>query len=77
MRSAAERARAQARLIRRLRTVLGGAAVLLVLALVAGGIAAVQSNRADRNAAEARDAAEMPAKPRFPPMPDGSAAGPS
>ena len=57
-RSAAERARAQARLIRRLRIVLGGAAVLLVLALVAGGIAAVQSNRADRNAAEARDAAE-------------------
>ena len=57
-RSAAERARAQARLIRRLRIVLAGAAVLLVLALVAGGIAAVQSNRAGHNAAEARDAAE-------------------
>jgi WD40 repeat protein len=55
---AAERARAQARLIRRLRIVLAGAAVLLVLAVVAGGIAAVQSNRAGRNAAEARDAAE-------------------
>ena len=57
-RSAAERARAQARLIRRLRIVLGGAAVLLVLALVAGGIAAVQSNRASDNAAEARSAAD-------------------
>ena len=57
-RSAAERARAQTRLIRRLRIVLSGAAVLLVLALIAGAIAAVQSNRAGRNAAEARDAAE-------------------
>ena len=47
-RSAAEHARAQARLIRRLRIVLGGAAVLLVLALAAGGIAAVQSDRARR-----------------------------
>jgi WD40 repeat protein/DNA-binding SARP family transcriptional activator len=56
-RSAAERARAQARLIRRLRTVLGGAAVLLVLALAAGGIAAVQSDRASRNAAQASAAA--------------------
>ena len=56
--SAAERAKVQARLIRRLRMVLAGAAVLLVLALIAGGIAAVQSNRAGRNAAEARDAAE-------------------
>ena len=46
--SIAERARAQARLIRRLRIVLAGAVVLLVLALVAGGIAAVQSNRAER-----------------------------
>ncbi len=56
--SAAERARAQARLIRRLRIVLSGAAVLLVLALVAGGTAAIQSERADRNAAESRGAAE-------------------
>ena len=56
--SAAERAHAQARLIRRLRIVLSGAAVLLVLALVAGGTAAIQSERADRNAAESRDAAE-------------------
>ena len=47
-RSAAEHARAQARLIRRLRIVLGGAAVLLVLALAAGGVAAVQSERAER-----------------------------
>ena len=57
-RTAAERAAAQARLIRRLRIVLAGAAVALVLALVAGGTAAVQSDRAGRNAAEARDAAE-------------------
>lgn len=56
-RSAAERAQAQSRLIHRLRLVLAGAAVLLVLALVAGGIAAVQSNRAGRKAAEARAAA--------------------
>ena len=56
--SAAERARAQSRLIRRLRVVLGGAVVLLVLALAAGGLAAVQSNRAGRNAAEARAAAD-------------------
>ena len=56
--SIAERARAQARLIHRLRIVLAGAAVLLVLALVAGGLAAIQSNRAGRNAAEARAAAQ-------------------
>ena len=48
-----ERARAQARLIRRLRIVLGGAAVLLVLALVAGILAAVQTDRANENAAQA------------------------
>ena len=53
-----DRARAQARLIRRLRIVLGGAAVLLVLALIAGGIAAVESNRAGRHAADARAAAD-------------------
>ena len=52
------RARAQAQLIRRLRITLGGAAVLLVLALIAGGTAVMQSNRAGRNAAQARDAAE-------------------
>lgn len=56
-RSAAEHARDQARLIRRLRIVLSGAAVLLVLALVAGGIAAVQSNRAGDNAARAEQSA--------------------
>ena len=58
-RAAAEQAKRQSRLIRRLRIVLSGAAALLVLALIAGGIAAVQSNRAGRNAAQARDAAEI------------------
>ncbi len=57
-RSAAEHTRRQAVLIQRLRLVLSGAVVLLVLALVAGGLAAVQSDRAGRNAAEARSAAE-------------------
>ena len=52
-RSAEERARAQARLIRRLRVVLTGAVVLLVLALAAGGVAAVQSKRAGDNEAQA------------------------
>ena len=56
-RSAAEQARAQTRLIRRLRIVLSGAAVLLVLALIAGGMAAVQSDRARRNAGDAYQAA--------------------
>jgi WD40 repeat protein len=56
-RSAAEQARRQAVLIRRLRLVLAGAVVLLVLALVAGGFAAVQSDRAERNAAEAQQTA--------------------
>lgn len=55
--SAAESARAQGRLIRRLRIVLTGAVVLLVLALAAGGVAAVQSNRANHNAARAEQAA--------------------
>lgn len=55
--SAAEQAHAQARLIRRLRLVLAGAVGLLVLALIAGGTAAVQSDRARRNAAEAHQAA--------------------
>jgi WD40 repeat protein len=52
------RARAQARLIRRLRIVLSVAAVLLILALITGGLAAIQSNRAARHAADARDAAD-------------------
>ena len=47
----------QARLIRRLRIVLGGAAVLLVLALVAGILAAIQSDRASENAAQAEQLA--------------------
>jgi DNA-binding SARP family transcriptional activator/WD40 repeat protein len=51
--AAARTARAQAQLIRRLRIVLTGAVVLLVLALAAGGLAAVQSNRAGQNAARA------------------------
>ncbi|WP_168218487.1 BTAD domain-containing putative transcriptional regulator [Nocardioides eburneiflavus] len=55
--TAAERARSQARLIRRLRIVLGGAVALLVLALAAGGVAAVQSDRANENAARAARAA--------------------
>ncbi len=55
--SIVERARAQARLIRRLRIALGGAAVLLVLALVAGVLAAVQSDRANEKAAQAEQAA--------------------
>ena len=45
--------RAQARTNRRLRVVLTGAVLLLVLALVAGGIAAVQSDRASDSAARA------------------------
>lgn len=49
--------RRQSRLIRRLRLVLGGAVALLVLALVAGGTAAVQTDRAARNAERARAAA--------------------
>ena len=63
-RSAEERARAQARLIRRLRVVLTGAVVLLVLALAAGGVAAVQSKRAGDNEAQAvasKQAAEQDA----------------
>jgi DNA-binding SARP family transcriptional activator/WD40 repeat protein len=52
-RAAAEQAERQSRLIRRLRIVLGGAAVLLVLAMVAGILAAVQTDRANENAAQA------------------------
>ncbi len=51
--SAAERSRAQSRLIRRLRTVLSVAVILLVVALAAGSLAAVQSRRASRSAATA------------------------
>ena len=51
--SAAERARAQTLLIRRLRLVLAGAVVLLVLALAAGGMAVHQSQLAGDNAARA------------------------
>jgi len=51
--SAADRARAQARLIRRLRLVLGVAVAMLVLALAAGGVALDQSQRAGDNAARA------------------------
>ena len=51
--SAAERARAQSRLIRRLRTVLSVAVVLLVVALAAGSLAVLQSNRATKSAATA------------------------
>ncbi|MCW2766487.1 MAG: transcriptional regulator, family [Nocardioides sp.] len=51
--SAVERERAQTRLIRRLRLVLTGAVVLLVLALAAGGLAAVQSKHASDNATAA------------------------
>lgn len=51
--SAEERARAQTRLIHRLRLVLTGAVVLLVLALAAGGMAVHQSQLAGDNAARA------------------------
>jgi WD40 repeat protein/DNA-binding SARP family transcriptional activator len=57
-RTLAEQARRQGVLIRRLRIVLTGAAVLLVLALAAGGLAAVQSGRAQDSAAAARRAAD-------------------
>ncbi|MDR7253853.1 DNA-binding SARP family transcriptional activator/WD40 repeat protein [Nocardioides sp. BE266] len=50
------RARVQARLIRRLRVVLAGAVVLLVLALAAGGVAGLQTSHARSNAAAARAA---------------------
>jgi len=55
--SAAARARVQARLIKRLRVVLAGAVVLLVLALAAGGVAALQTGRAHESAATAELAA--------------------
>ncbi len=52
-RAAADRARTQTRLIRRLRVVLAGASVLLVLALVAGALAVQQQGEAEENAASA------------------------
>ena len=52
-RAAAERARAQGRLIRRLRGVVVGALVLLVAAIVAGGIAVQQKGNAEDNATAA------------------------
>jgi WD40 repeat protein/DNA-binding SARP family transcriptional activator/energy-coupling factor transporter ATP-binding protein EcfA2 len=51
-----ERARVQARLIRRLRIVLAGAVALLVVALAAGGVAGLQTSRARSSAAVARAA---------------------
>ena len=48
--SAVELARARGRMVRRLRVALGGATVLLVLALVAGFIAEGQTRKADRSA---------------------------
>ena len=56
-RSAAERARHQAGMIRRLRITLAGAAVLLVLALVAGLLALRQAGAADQAAQQANRAA--------------------
>ncbi|MFD7075598.1 BTAD domain-containing putative transcriptional regulator [Nocardioides sp. NPDC059952] len=56
-RSIHERARAQTRLIRRLRIALASGAALLVIALVAGALAVVQSDRATENAARAEHAA--------------------
>ena len=52
-----DRALAQARLIRRLRVVLAGAVVVLVLAVIAGGFAVVQKGTAEDNAATAIRAA--------------------
>jgi len=52
-RTAVERAQTQARLIRRLRGVLAGAAILLVAALVAGLLAVRQADRARDNADDA------------------------
>ena len=52
-RSAAEQARQQSRMIRRLRLVLTGACVLLGIALTAGGLAVHQRNVADESSAAA------------------------
>ncbi len=56
-RAAADRARAQARLIRRQRGILAGGVVLLVVAVVAGLLAVRQADRADTNAVAAAAAA--------------------
>ena len=56
-RSADERARRQAVVNRRLRRLLAGVGVLLVAAVVAGGLAVRQADRADQSAEEARAAA--------------------
>lgn len=61
--SAAERAMEQARLISRLRQVLAGATVLLLLAVAGGGVALTQWDRAGDNA-EAAAAAEIDAVAR-------------
>ena len=52
-RAADDRTRQQARVNRRLRGLLTAAGVLLVAALIAGGLALRQADRADRSAAEA------------------------
>jgi WD40 repeat protein/DNA-binding SARP family transcriptional activator len=54
-RAAEVRARSQAKLIKRLRGVLAGAAILLAAALVASGLAVRQTDRADANAGLAAD----------------------
>ncbi len=56
--AAAEQARRQTRLIRRLRAVLAGACALLLIALAAGGYAAYQQDKAEDNAETARQAAK-------------------
>ena len=61
--SAVARAREQARLISRLRQVLAGGLVLLLLALAGGGVALLQWDRADDNAAAA-EASEIRAVAR-------------
>ncbi|MFN8136149.1 MAG: hypothetical protein U0R79_01035 [Propionicimonas sp.] len=52
--SAAERARVQARLIRRLRLVLVGAVTLLVVSVAAGAVAGLQTSHARTSATAAR-----------------------
>ena len=60
-RSAVELARARGRMVRRLRLALGGAMVLLVLALVSGFLAVGQTRKADRSSLSA-DAARIGAQ---------------
>lgn len=59
--SAAELARTRGRMVRRLRVALGGATVLLVLALITGFFAVGQTKKADRSALSA-DAARVGAQ---------------